>query len=129
MDGNTVETRRGRPRKDFDPQNTGALFLSDNSVNPDIADSYDDFMENEGDEGGAGEVPPGAGGVVEYSDDGLVKELWRRGHDKTVPAAAQINALIKCGQLRERLSARDTTGEIGSELAAFIGVIRAERVQ
>ncbi len=129
MDGNTMETRRGRPRKDFDPQNTGALFLSDNSVNPDIADSYDDFMENDGGDLGPGEVPVWAGGVAEYSDEGLVRELWRRGHDKTVPAAAQINALIKCGQLRERLTARDTTGEIGAELAAFIGVIRADRVQ
>ena len=129
MDGNMAETRRGRPRKEQDPQNTGALFLSDNSVNPEIADSYDDFMQDEGGDGGAGEVPLGAGGVAEYSDDGLLRELWRRGHDKTVPAAAQINALIKCGQLRERLTARDSTGEIGAELAAFIGVMRAERVQ
>ena len=125
--GNSAESRRGRPKKDSDPQNTAALFMPDNSVNPVIVDIYDDFA---GESESIGEVSQGTlWGGEGYSDAGLLRELWRRGHDDRVPPAAQINALIKCGQLRERLQASDSRGEMGDELSAFCALVKAQRVQ
>lgn len=129
---NGQETRRGRPRRQIDPSGTAPLFLPDNSPNPIVADSYDDFSGDTPESGGGGQGTVRDGGarapveIPEYSDDALVRELWRIGHDPEAPAAARASALTRCAQVRERLGRRDAL-DVGAELSAFIALVRAER--
>lgn len=132
--------RAGRPQKNIDPNGSGDLL---SYASNHIADSYEDFSGDDsltgmasggpvvgggGDfssRGGAGEGEGAA--LPEQSDQAILDALWARAHAPGVPAAAQIQALTKFSQIRERMAQGSGPEDIPGELAAFIAQVRERR--
>ncbi len=122
--GMEQENRRGRPRKESDPQGTAALFLEDNTVNPLIANTYGDAggYEARGDNTGPGTVLGGDGG---FSLEDRLKgcaDLARTADSETV----RLQAMIKYSELERQLRVERGEGDIPTELAAFLRLVKEE---
>lgn len=124
MDGNEGKTRRGRPRRDIDPENTAPLFMPDNSVSDVFADTYDNQAKMDG---GA---RPGHDGTVRggrdlFSLESRMEEcaaLAKSADSESV----RLQALIKYSELERQLRLERGDVDRGAELIAFIELIKAE---
>lgn len=124
MEGNKGENRRGRPRKDSDPQKTGALFDAENVASLELSIGYED---NTGDTSGDtweydGTVQGGGAGFSIEDRMRACATLARTSKSEQV----RLNAVIKYSELERELRLEQGGEDLGEELAALLAQVKGK---
>jgi len=68
-------------------------------------------------------------GPPELTDAALLDAIWREANDRSIPAAARIQALDKVQRMRERMSGGSGPEDIPAELASFIALVKGKTLE
>jgi hypothetical protein len=121
-EGKKAETRRGRPKKDTDPQKTAPLFSEQSSISQEESIGYDDILSGDDYDGeiGEGTVMEGGGGFSIADRMAVCARLARSSKSEQV----RLNATIKYSELERELRLEQGDTDLGEEMLAFLQLVR-----